>query len=209
MKKILILFVLVLITGCTNKYSEINFNTINNNIMNVISSSQAYANTVGNGFKYYKPRDFSVLEKSDFNHVLLHEGTKYYLNIDINAYHSKYKTEYIVNPNIYYSDTFEFNNNKGYIDIREGNNSYFYLKMMYNYSYVEVSVPKYRLNDAIVDSIIILSSIKYNDKVINTIISNNGVDSKENPFEIKKPKDYTTERKNILDVYEKDIYNEQ
>ena len=209
MKKLFIIFIVIVLTGCTNKYNEINFDTIENNIIGVISSIKARSNTVGNGFKYYKPRDFAILEKHDFNHVLVHESTKYYLNIDINAYNSKYKSDYIVNPSIYYSDTFEFNNINGFIDIREGNNSYFYLKMMYNYSCVEVSVPKYRLNDAIIDSIIILSSIEYNDKVIDSFINNQDVDSKENTFNIKQPKVINKERKNILDVYDKDIYNEE
>ena len=81
-----------MLTGCTNRLNEINLNVIKNDIINVISSDKVSSNTVGNGFKYYKPRDFAVLEKKDFNHILVHDSTKYYLNIDINAYHSKYNT---------------------------------------------------------------------------------------------------------------------
>ena len=209
MKKYLIILIILVLTGCTNRLNEINLNVIKNDIINVISSDKVSSNTVGNGFKYYKPRDFAVLEKKDFNHILVHDSTKYYLNIDINAYHSKYKSDYMINLNIYYSDTFEINNIKGYIDIRKGNNSYFYIKMMYNYSCIEVSVPEYRIHDAVIDSIIILSSIEYNDKVIETLISNSDYDSKENSFEIKKPKVTTSDKKNILDVYDYDIYNEQ
>lgn len=54
---------------------------------------------------------------------------------------------------------------------------------------------------------IILSSIKYNDKVIENFIGIGGLDSKETLYELKKPKD-NSQKKNILDVYDKDMYTD-
>ncbi len=78
--------------------------------------------------------------------------------------------------------------------------------MMYNYSYIEVSVKEYSIKDAVIDCAIILSSIKYNDNVIDTLIVSGDLDFRETPYEIKKPKQ--TNNRNILDVYEYDNYSE-
>ena len=77
-----------------------------------------------------------------------------------------------------------------------------FIKMMYNYSYVEVSVAEDEVYDAIIDSSIILSSIKYNDKIISTYIGNAVSSSLESKYEVKKPKQEKNERQNILDFYE-------
>ena len=63
------------------------------------------------------------------------------------------------------------------------------------------------INDAIIDGMIILSSIEYNDKIIDSLITSGDLDSRSVPYEIKKPKE-TKEGRNILDVYEYDMYSE-
>ena len=70
-----------------------------------------------------------------------------------------------------------------------------------------MQVKEKELKPAVVNSIIILSSIKYNDKVIENFISTGDLSSKETTYEIKKPNS-SKQKKNILDVYEKDMYNE-
>ncbi len=203
MKKILILFVtLIFMTGCSNKLYETDLSKSVSEVEKIISSKVALKNTYGTGFKYYKPRDFSILEDKDFNHVLLHNYNKYYLNVDINAYYYKYKNVFEKESDDYYSSTFESNGIQGYVRIKKINNDYFYIKMMYNYSYVEVSVAEDEVYDAIIDSSIILSSIKYNDKIISTYIGNAVSSSLESKYEVKKPKQGKNERQNILDFYE-------
>lgn len=204
MKKILVIISIFLLCGCMS--DNINVNSIDNNISYVISNASKYQNTSAKGFKFYKPRDFSVLEIDDFNVVLLHNSNKYYLNVDIYAYHNKTMDLPGKSDNDYYYTAFNYDGLDGYLLLREGNNSYFYIKMVYNYSYIEVSVRKEEVNDAVVDSIVILSSIKYNDSVINALVSADELDSKENTYQIKKPKEES--KKNILDVYEYDTYSE-
>lgn len=207
MKKILILLSVFIISGCSLQNNSSDLTYVKEDINDIITNKSKYTNTSGIGFKYYKPRDFSLLEDKDFNHVLLNNGNKYYLNIDINAYNSKFKSEYQIDPLLYYSDTISNGDIFGYIEVRKEKNSYFYLKMLYNYSCIEVSVKENELNSAINSSMIILSSMRYNDNVIASFISNKNTAGKENTYEIKKPNNKKDDR-NILDVYEYDSYTE-
>lgn len=207
MKKIITLLCVFILCGCTNNLNKTDLNVIESNVIDIAANSQTHANVGGKGFKFYKPRDFSVLEDDNYNIVLLHEATKYYLTVDVNSYHNKTLLSYEKKPNLYYNLKFKYKDLDGYIEIRDGNNSYFYIKMMYNYSYIEVSVMEEEINDAIIDSMIILSSIEYNDKIIDSLITSGDLDSRSVPYEIKKPKE-TKEGRNILDVYEYDMYSE-
>lgn len=207
MKKILILLSVFIISGCSLQNNSSDLTYVKEDINDIITNKSKYTNTSGIGFKYYKPRDFSLLEDKDFNYVLLNNGNKYYLNIDINAYNSKFKSEYQIDPLLYYSDTISNGDIFGYIEVRKEKNSYFYLKMLYNYSCIEVSVKENELNSAINSSMIILSSMRYNDNVIASFISNKNTAGKENTYEIKKPNNKKDDR-NILDVYEYDSYTE-
>ena len=185
MRKIIILLSVFMLVGCSNTLSsQLSIDTA---IQAVLSEENAKSNTQGIGFKYYKPRDFTILEDNKYNQILLNNGNKYYLNIDINGYYSKYKEDYIVNDSIYFSTKFYYDDKSGYVEVRKGNNSYFYIKMMYNYSYIEVGVNEANIKEAIINSAIILSSIRYNDNVISHLISTGGLDSKESAYEIKKP----------------------
>lgn len=205
MKKFIIILSSLLLVGCSSTVTS--NQTYESLIMNTLESEITHYNTLGKGFKYYKPRDFSLYTDDEFNHILLNKSNKYYLNIDINGYYNKYEHEFSINPEIEYSKSFKYNDILGFLEITKGKNDYFYLKMMYNYSYIEVQVKEKELKPAVVNSIIILSSIKYNDKVIENFISTGDLSSKETTYEIKKPNS-SKQKKNILDVYEKDMYNE-
>lgn len=202
MKKILILLFVFLLAGCTNVVSStLTFDTA---VMSVLKEEKVHFNTFGKGFKYYKPRGFSLLVDDEYNHTLLNNGNKYYLNIDINGYYNKRADKYLKDTLLYYSNSFKYNDILGYLEIRDGNNGYFYIKMMYNYSYIEVGVKEFEIKEAVIHSAIILSSIKYNDTVIERIISKGDLSDKETTYEIEKPE---SESKN-MDVYENDIYEE-
>lgn len=205
MKKIIILLCVFLLVGCTNSLSSTL--SIDTAIMTVLKEGNNKTNINGKGYKYYKPRDFSVFEDNTYNQILLNNGNKYYLNVDINGYYNKHKENYEVNASLYYSNRFYYNDSVGYIEIKKGNNDYFYLKMMYNYSSIEVAVEEVNIKSAVINSAIILSSIRYNDKVIESLISNGDLNAKETTYEMKKPpKDDAN--KNILEVVDYEKYEE-
>ncbi len=199
MKKILILISCIFLTGCTTALSTtLSLDTAVSTITNETINE---SNTVGLGFKYYKPRDFTLLDYKDYNHTLINKSYKYYLNVDINSYLGKKSNNYVVDNSLYYSNKFTYNNKNGFLEIRNGFNSYFYIKMMYNYSYIEVSVLEKDIKEAVINSAIILTSIKYNDKVIEKLINSGDLNDKETTFELEKPK--VENNNNILDVYGK------
>ena len=196
MKKIILFLSIFLIAGCS-KYSS-NTLTIDSAISTILSEEATTTNTNGQGFKYYKPRDFSLLEDNLYNHILMNNSIKYYLNIDINNYYNKVKTDYKENSSLYFSKKFYYNDKSGYLEIRSGNNNYFYIKMMYNYSNIEVSVKESDIKESVMNSLIILSSIRYNDSVISKLISSGDLNTKESQYELKKPHK-EDDNKNILD----------
>lgn len=208
MKKVLIILSVFLISGCTT-YSS-NTLTMERAIGSVIESGPKYTNTNGKGYKYYKPRDFSVLEEKDFNLVLLNNGYNFYFNVDPHAYYNaknnNYKIDYTIDRELYYSYKFNYKTKDGYISIRDAKNGYFYIKMLYNYSCIEVGVKEKDIKKAVIDSAIILSSINYNDKVIEKLIASRDLVSNESAYEIEKPK--VESDRNILDVAEYDQYTE-
>lgn len=208
MKKVLIILFVFLISGCTT-YSS-NTLTMERAIGSVIESGEKYTNTNGKGYKYYKPRDFSVLEEKDFNLVLLNNGYNFYFNVDPHAYYNaknnNYKIDYTIDNELYYSYKFSYDAKDGYISIRDAKNGYFYIKMLYNYSCIEVGVKEKDIKKAVIDSAIILSSINYNDKVIEKLIASRDLVSNESAYEIEKPK--VESDRNILDVAEYDQYTE-
>ena len=206
MKKFIILLSVFLIAGCTNSLSSTL--TIDSAILNVVNEGSSKSNTNGRGFKYYKPRDFSIISDSIYNYVLINNANKYYLNIDIVSYYNKLDADYSSDSSIYYSNKISFNGNNGYVEIRQGNDSYFYIKMMYNYSYIEVSVREAEIKEAVINSAIILSSIKYNDKVIENLISNGDLSTKETTYELKKP-EKDESKKNVLEVVDYDSHVEE
>ena len=208
MKKVIVILSVFLLAGCT-AYSSSTL-TMERAIGSVIESGPKYTNTNGKGYKYYKPRDFSVLEEKDFNLVLLNNGYNFYFNVDLNGYYNSksnnYKIDYVVDNEVYFSYRFSYNNIDGYISIRDAKNGYFYIKMLYNYSYIEVGVKEKDIKKAVIDSAIILSSINYNDKVIEKLIASRDLVSSESTYEIAKHK--VENDRNILDVAEYDQYKE-
>ena len=196
-KKITILFSVFLLVGCNVTLS--NQLDINSALNTVLKEEITNYNTHGKWFKYYKPRDFSIIEYKDYNHTIMNDGNKYYLSIDIHNYYNKKDNDYKKDSSLYYSSSITFNDKNGFIEIRDGNNGYFYIKMMYNYSYIEVCVEEKEIANAIINSTIILSSIKYNDSVIENFINSGDLSNTESTYEIKKPIK-TDENKNILGV---------
>ena len=86
----------------------------------------------------------------------------------------------------YYSKELNFNNKQGYVEITKMNEMYL-IEIMYNYAKIETFVKEKDLNKVIINSCYILSSIQYNDKVIETLVGENVLDYKETIFDIFGP----------------------
>lgn len=181
MKKIILLLVLiVMVTGCT--VERLDDSSIDTLISAVLSKDVSLSNTYLKGYKYYIPRGMSLLEKKEYNSVIKSGKYRFYLYVDVVSYYNKTGLEY-EKKNSFYSKELSYNGKTGYIEITEENDKYF-IEMMYNYSKIEAYVEKEDLNISIARMGQILSSLQYNDSVINTLIGENKLDYKETILDI-------------------------
>ena len=187
-KKTIILFLLVfLFTGC----SVVNINSDNylNNINNIIKRNNKYTSDNAIGYQYKLPVGVTKIESNEFNEVLLSNNEKYYLYADVVSYYYKVENKYKVDKKAFLSSELKNKDKYGYVEVNEDNGKY-YVEMMYNYSKIESYIDKKDLRDTLNNMAYILSSIKYNDKVIENLLGdekyNLSANQKYNIFNVKK-----------------------
>lgn len=184
MKKIVLLLCLVvLLTGCSIR--QVKYDSIDTIIESVLTKKIDLSNSYFDGYKYYLPRGLRLVGKKDYNAKLVSGKNTYYLFVDVIAYYNKVDSKFEPSDG-YYSKELNFNNKKGYIEITKTDGLYF-VEIMYNYAKIETLVEERDLNTAIINSCYILSSVQFNDKVIETLIGENALDYKETIFNIFGP----------------------
>ncbi len=207
MKKLIILLCILAIftTGCS--MGQVNSNNIDDIVNKVLKKESKLKNVNFEGYNYYIPKGLVFLDKNDYNATLKDQyGNYYYLYVDIVSRYHKVKAKYKVDKNAYYSSEIKNKKKFGYIEINKVQDKYF-VEMMYNYMKVESFVKEKDLPDALTDISTILSSVKYNDKVLDTIIGENILNYKEENYNIFHTKKKNT---NFLDyVKEYDSYDEK
>ena len=101
---------------------------------------------------------------------------------------------YDYNENAFYSrkiskdDGFK---SDGYLEIVEKDGLY-YIQFMYNYAKIESVVSKDDLNDAVLNSVYILSTIQFNPDVIELMIDSEKLNNREEKYEVFKNKKDTS-----------------
>lgn len=184
MKKILAFILILFVSGCTIvRIDTTNIDTIVNV---VLSKDNTLYNRIGNGYKYYVPRGVSYIDTDDLNDKLYSNGIYYYLFIDVISYTNGVEFEYKKNEDIYYSREISSDSgfkSTGYLEIEE-KNSLYYIKFVYNYARIEAMVDKDNLNDTILNSAYILSTIQFNADVINLMLNEEYFTSKEEKYEV-------------------------
>lgn len=191
-KRKVLLFLLVVITVfCTTACKIVNISSSDyiKNIEAILSRKSKYTNKGAIGFQYFLPNGVSVFEVNDFNQKLLSNGDIYYLYADIVSYYHVVKNSYEENNNAYLSKKFEFNKKEGYVEVNDIG-KYYYVEMMFNYAKIESKVKKANLKDALNNMAYILSSIKYNDDIVEQLLGdekyNLSESEKYNIFETKE-----------------------
>lgn len=203
MKRLFILCsLLFILCGCT-KINNDNINTIVNEI---IKNDNKKYNEYRVGYKYYLPSGINIEKNNDFNVVFNKNNNKYYMYVDTVSYYYNVKKEYQINNNAFLSMPINNEDKYGYLEIIEKNSKYL-IEIMYNYAKIEVIVKQDELSDAITYSLLILSSIKYNDDIIKSMLEEDVLNYSEESFNIF---DTTTSESNFLKVIEEyDNYKEE
>lgn len=178
MRKILVLMLVVFtMSACT--VVNINTNNYIDNINKVIKRESKYTNKNAVGFQYYLPNGVIQTEVNNFNQRLMSKGDIYYLYADVVSYYHKVEFKYKENKKAYLSKTISYDGKYGYVEVNEDNGKYF-VEMMFNYAKIESYVKKENLKDALNNMAFILSSVKYNDDIVKSLLGNEKYKLSEN-----------------------------
>lgn len=120
---------------------------------------------------------------------------------DVVSYYHKIEKTYKENADAYYSKTINNKDKFGYIEINK-EDTYYFIELMYNYTKIEAYVKEKNLDDALTNICTILSSVKYNDKVLATTVGENELSYKEETFNIFKTKKKATDFLDYVKEYD-------
>lgn len=202
MKKIfLALIVVFFLTGCTSiqkmSLDEIIDNNLNSNI--------TLANEHRNGYKYYLPKGLRIINQNDYNEHIKSGDYTYYFFVDLTSYYNKVIEKFDSRDDVYYSKAIDFKDKYGYLEVKLIKDNKYLIEIMYNYAKIEVIVRKNDINVTVANAISILSSINYNDTMVEKIVGEELSSFSELEYNIFK----TTHESNYLELVSKDVYDEQ
>jgi len=193
-KKLLILLFLCFLTGCT--VVRINTGDIDNIVNVVLSKNNKLYNRIGKGYKYYVPRGVNYIDTEDLNERLYSNGIYYYLYVDAISYYHKREEKYELNKDAYYSKTIKIGKKNGYLEINEEKDGNYFVEFFYNYAKIEAKVPKNEINNVVLNSSYILSTVKFNNNVVKLMLNDDYFINKEEKYDLftaKKKSDYFLE----------------
>ncbi len=182
MKKILLLgLVTLILTGCT--IVRIDTTSIDNILNVVLSKENTLYNRVGRGYKYYVPRGVTYIDSSGSNDKLYSNGVYYYLYLDEISYYYQTALDYEEDDSKYYSRKIDNNGKLGYLEITKQDDLYL-IEFVYNYARIEALVPKEDINDTVLNSSYILSTIKYNSNIVKLSLEDDFLQNKEEKYDV-------------------------
>ena len=185
MKKLFIFMLFIfLFTSCSIKKVNISKTEI---IDTILKNEKKLSNKVSMGYKYYLPKEVSLVGRRDYNEIFYSKGENYYLYVDVVSYYNKIKLDYTENKEAYYSKKLNYNDREGYIEITKIKDKYF-VEMMYYYSKIEALVDEKNIDETVLNASYILSSIVFNDILVETKLGSFENAKKEENLNIFIPK---------------------
>lgn len=201
MKRIvMILSLIIFVTGCDIK--SFNTDNIDTVIEDALVNEVKVTNTNGEGYKYYLPRGMSIRNKVDYNTEIVYKEDLYYLYVDVIAYYYQQDTNYQENDDLFYSRIITYNDKEGLVEIEQKENEY-QVTMNYNYAKLEAKIKEENLEEGIVNMFYILSTLKFNDEVLNTLVGENILDYQEESLDIFESKRENGDFLDYIEEYNK------
>ena len=183
MKKKYIIFLVVIcfiLCGCSNVYDM----SLESIIDKSTSRNVKVYNKYRKGYKYNLPMGLRVSKSTDYNEIILDKEYTYYLFVDAVSYYNKVIDTYKVNEESYVSLPISFEDKYGYLEINKIDNDKYFIEIMYNYAKIEVIVKEHDVNEVVSSCISILTSIRFNDNVLKTMLDEETLQFKEYDFNI-------------------------
>ena len=211
MKRFILIAIVLLASGCTNINKNLtskddidkNFNTLQ---ATITDSNYEMYNNYRTGYKYYTPKGLYVRGGSEYNEIINSRKYSYHLYVDVISFYNRVISKYEEDSKALYSKQINNKDKFGYVEVNELKNDRYLLEIMYNYAKIEVIVDMSDLEVAFANSMIILSSVKYNNDILTNLVGENVLTSKEiefNIFETKKTES------NFLEVEANNDYKEE
>ena len=211
MKRFILIAIVLLASGCTNINKNLtskddidkNFNSLQ---ATITDSNYEMYNNYRTGYKYYTPKGLYVRGGSEYNEIINSRKYSYHLYVDVISFYNRVISKYEEDSKALYSKQINNKAKFGYVEVNELKNDRYLLEIMYNYAKIEVIVDKSDLEVAFANSMIILSSVKYNNDILTNLVGENVLTSKEiefNIFETKKTES------NFLEVEANNDYKEE
>ena len=211
MKRFILIAIVLLASGCTNINKNLtskddidkNFNTLQ---ATITDSNYEMYNNYRTGYKYYTPKGLYVRGGSEYNEIINSRKYSYHLYVDVISFYNRVISKYEEDNKALYSKQINNKDKFGYVEVNELKNDRYLLEIMYNYAKIEVIVDKSDLEVAFANSMIILSSVKYNNDILTNLVGENVLTSKEiefNIFETKKTES------NFLEVEANNDYKDE
>ncbi len=180
-KCIIICLLMVMLTGCT--IVRIDTTSIDNIVDVVLSKDNALYNRIGIGYKYYVPRGVTYIDSNGTNDRLYSNGVYYYLYLDEVSYYYNNSLKYKEDDSKYYSRKLNNDDSVGYLEITEKSNNQYLVEFVYNYAKIEALVYKEDIEETVLNSSYILSTIKYNDNIIKLSLDEDFLKTKEDKYD--------------------------
>ena len=201
MRKILIILLMLVVTGCQMRILNPNLNKM----VDMIMEKNHRPNYVTKGYKMYLPLDAKVHYDKNNNLAIYYQGQYLYMYTDLISFYYKFQENYIYEENneLYFSRKLDYDDKLGYIEVRKQGNKYF-VQVMYNYAKIETIVNEHQIYDTVLTSLQMLKSVVYKQKIVEALIANenNGV-SKEETFQLFQPKGNRTNFIEYVEEYDK------
>ena len=198
MKKIFIIsFLLLFISGCAN-VKDLNYDNL---IDNIINSKTSITNENRKGYLYYLPKGLRIINTIGSNEIFAKDNNYYYLFVDQVSYYNKVEVNYDEKKDLLYSKKISNNDKYGYIEVKKIANEKYFIEIMYNYAKIEVIVPERKIKEAIAYGTSIVTSIKYQDTVLKSLMEEDSLKSNEFLYNIFETADTESGYLQIAEEY--------